>query len=75
MMKHMAIDPKTQKLVNPSDATRTFKHKYVPRIRCLDCPGRIYLTGPGKTAESFESHLKNRLHRSNVEERLEQEGS
>jgi hypothetical protein len=36
-MKHTAIDPSTQKLVTPNEATRAFPHKYVPRIRCSDC--------------------------------------
>ena len=39
-MKHTAIDPKTQKLVPSNEASKALPHKYVPRIRCLDCPGR-----------------------------------
>ncbi|KAK7887938.1 SWI/SNF chromatin-remodeling complex subunit [Exophiala xenobiotica] len=68
-MKHMAVDPKTQKLVAPTEANRSFVHKYVPRIRCPDCPIKTYMPGPGLTAEGFEAHLKHKQHRSNVEER------
>ena len=45
------------------------KFMYYPRIKCLDCPGKMYLPGPGGTVDSFETHLKNRLHRENVERR------
>ncbi|OCT46248.1 putative SWI-SNF complex subunit (Snf5) [Cladophialophora carrionii] len=69
LMKHTAVDPATQKLVTPSEATRSFPHKYVPRIRCSDCLGKVYLPGEGLTATNFESHLKNRNHRSHVEAR------
>lgn len=74
-MKHTAIDPKTQKLVPPNETNRSFPHKYVPRIRCLDCTGRVYLAGPGFTCEGFESHLKNKNHRAVVEERLGKQGN
>lgn len=40
------------------------------RIRCNDCPGKLYIPGPALTVENFEIHLKNRVHRSRVEERL-----
>ena len=32
------------------------------RIKCLDCPGRVYTLGPGETLNNFEVHLKNRQH-------------
>ncbi|KAK5103777.1 SWI/SNF chromatin-remodeling complex subunit [Lithohypha guttulata] len=73
-MKHTAIDPVTGGPVPADDQNRHFDHKYVPRIRCLDCPGKLYVTGPGMTAERFEAHLKNRKHRESVEARLDQEG-
>ncbi|GAA6058727.1 hypothetical protein JCM10212_003415 [Sporobolomyces blumeae] len=43
------------------------------RIRCLDCPGKLYNLGPGETLDGFLVHFKNRLHRSNVEARLARE--
>jgi len=43
--------------------------KYMARIRCLDCPGKAYAGGPGHTADNFQLHLSNRVHRANVERR------
>ncbi|KAJ6593508.1 hypothetical protein B0H19DRAFT_919938 [Mycena capillaripes] len=40
------------------------------RIKCLDCPGKLYITGAGETLENFELHLKNRLHRRRVNDRM-----
>lgn len=37
------------------------------RVRCLDCPGKLYTPGPGETLTNFEIHLKNRSHRANVQ--------
>ncbi|EMR10021.1 hypothetical protein PNEG_01775 [Pneumocystis murina B123] len=42
----------------------------VVRIRCNDCPGKLYIPGPSLTVENFEIHLKNRYHRTRVEQRL-----
>ncbi|CAG8627522.1 803_t:CDS:10, partial [Ambispora gerdemannii] len=42
------------------------------RIRCSDCPGRLYQPGPDLTLNNFEIHLKNRIHRENVEKRINQ---
>ncbi|GAA6035788.1 hypothetical protein NBRC10512_006089 [Rhodotorula toruloides] len=43
------------------------------RIRCLDCPGKLYTLGPGETLDGFTVHFKNRNHRANVEARLARE--
>ena len=40
------------------------------RIKCLDCPGKMYTPGPGLTVENFEKHLKNRQHKQKVALRL-----
>ncbi|KAJ7496936.1 hypothetical protein FB451DRAFT_1019113 [Mycena latifolia] len=40
------------------------------RIKCLDCPGKVYITGPGETLSNYELHLKNRLHRQRVNDRM-----
>lgn len=69
-MKHVAVDPRTQKLVAPNEANRSFAHKYVPRIRCHDCPAKTYMAGPGMTAENFESHVLTRQHKAQVEARV-----
>ncbi|RMZ83106.1 hypothetical protein DV738_g1222, partial [Chaetothyriales sp. CBS 135597] len=64
MMKHAAIDPKTKAVVAAIEEHKHFPHKFVPRIRCLDCPGKVYIPG------GFESHLKKKKHRETVEARL-----
>ncbi|PSK46350.1 hypothetical protein B9Z65_5318 [Elsinoe australis] len=43
---------------------------YLPRIRCNDCPGKLYTAQRQGTEEGFEVHLKMKKHRVNVEERL-----
>ncbi|KAJ7772140.1 hypothetical protein DFH07DRAFT_734187 [Mycena maculata] len=40
------------------------------RLKCLDCPGKVYITGPGETLNNYELHLKNRLHRQRVNDRM-----
>ncbi|KAJ7337370.1 hypothetical protein DFH08DRAFT_705706 [Mycena albidolilacea] len=40
------------------------------RIKCLDCPGKLYTPGPGETLSNYEVHLKNRLHRQRVNDRM-----
>lgn len=44
----------------------------VHRIKCLDCPGRLYIPGPLMTLQNFESHLKRADHRNGVSGRLGQ---
>lgn len=46
------------------------KTTYLPRIRCQDCPGKLYNAGPGQSVTNFELHLKNRQHMSNVSTRI-----
>ncbi|KAK7042455.1 hypothetical protein R3P38DRAFT_2890583 [Favolaschia claudopus] len=43
------------------------------RIKCLDCPGKLYTPGPGETLNNYEIHLRNRLHRRRVNERVRRE--
>ncbi|TFK53091.1 SNF5-domain-containing protein [Heliocybe sulcata] len=40
------------------------------RIKCLDCPGKLYTPGPGETLSNYEVHLKNRQHRQKVTNRV-----
>ena len=49
---------------------QTMKWQWQPRIRCDDCPARLYTALPDETAEKFEVHLKNRKHKAAVEERI-----
>jgi SWI/SNF-related matrix-associated actin-dependent regulator of chromatin subfamily B protein 1 len=48
----------------------TYQAIFVPRIRCLDCPGKAYTAGPDITVDNFKVHLKNQSHKGNVERRL-----
>ncbi|KAL5520663.1 SNF5 [Sanghuangporus sanghuang] len=41
------------------------------RVKCLDCPGKLYTPGPGETLSNFEVHLKNRQHRARVQARVQ----
>ncbi|KAK9470140.1 uncharacterized protein V1510DRAFT_370882 [Dipodascopsis tothii] len=45
----------------------------VARIRCSDCPGKLYTPGPGMSVENFEVHLRNKGHRERVDARLRAE--
>ncbi|KAF7373424.1 hypothetical protein MSAN_00552000 [Mycena sanguinolenta] len=42
------------------------------RVKCLDCPGKLYVTGPDETLNNYQVHLKNRLHRRRVNDRVHQ---
>ncbi|KAF9045337.1 hypothetical protein BJ165DRAFT_1476795 [Panaeolus papilionaceus] len=41
------------------------------RLKCSDCPGKVYKPGPGETLSNFEVHLKNRSHRQCVDARVD----
>jgi SWI/SNF-related matrix-associated actin-dependent regulator of chromatin subfamily B protein 1 len=43
---------------------------WLPRIRCRDCPGKLYTAGPDTTVTNFEVHLKNKGHLERVQARL-----
>ncbi|KAF2661719.1 SNF5-domain-containing protein, partial [Lophiostoma macrostomum CBS 122681] len=61
---------KTDQLAGHTTLPAGYKAQYLPRIRCIDCPGKLYTAGPGLTVENFEVHLKNRQHRNSVERRV-----
>jgi SWI/SNF-related matrix-associated actin-dependent regulator of chromatin subfamily B protein 1 len=73
MMRYSAIDTGTDlptAMPAPGAAIPSnVKFMYLPRIRCHDCPGKLYTPGPEMTVENFEVHLKNRLHREKVDAR------
>ena len=46
------------------------KFYFYPRIKCKDCPGKLYTPGPLSGVDNFEVHLKNRHHRDRVLRRL-----
>lgn len=44
------------------------------RVRCQDCPGKLYTPGPGESLTNFEIHLRNRAHRAAVQKSVQVEG-
>jgi SWI/SNF-related matrix-associated actin-dependent regulator of chromatin subfamily B protein 1 len=54
----------------PGQTPEGVKWMYLPRIRCHDCPGKLYTPGPETTVGNFEVHLKNRHHRERVDTRV-----
>jgi SWI/SNF-related matrix-associated actin-dependent regulator of chromatin subfamily B member 1 len=76
-MRYCALDAKTDTpvpLPQSKDIPPGIKFMYLPRIRCHDCPGKLYTPGPEMTAVNFEVHLRNRHHREKVEQRLANAG-
>ncbi|KAJ5120679.1 uncharacterized protein N7515_010067 [Penicillium bovifimosum] len=73
VMRYSAVDTETlAPVANPNNLQdgQNIKYQYLPRIRCHDCPGKLYTPGPGMTVDNFEVHLRNRQHKERVEERL-----
>ncbi|KAF3937886.1 hypothetical protein ABW19_dt0208694 [Dactylella cylindrospora] len=73
IMRQVLIDTMTGNSVpqnTPMVPPGRYITDYTPRIRCVDCPGKLYTPGPGETVENFEIHLKNRMHRERVDIRL-----
>ena len=73
-MRYCAIDTETDLVVNPAPPADepvpdNIQFMYVPRIRCLDCPGKLYTPGPDVSVSNFEVHLRNRQHREKVDAR------
>lgn len=74
MMKHMAVDAYTEAVVPAPPPGRptpaNIRWMYLPRIKCHDCPGKVYTPGPSMTVDNFEVHLRNRTHRDRVTARV-----
>lgn len=73
LMRYTAVDVTTDLPVplNKDTPPEGVRYMYYPRIRCKDCPGKMYTPGPETGVNNFEVHLKNRLHREKVDERVE----
>ena len=72
-MRYTAVSTVTDmpiplKLNEPSPPDTKFM--YFPRIKCLDCPGKLYIPGPEMGVDNFKIHLRNCLHREKVERRV-----
>ena len=75
-MRYTAVDTETMLPVanSTSPPGHKLKYQYLPRIRCHDCPGKLYTPGPGTTVDNFEVHLRNRQHKERVDERIVKTG-
>lgn len=81
-MRPYAINIATDKSTAPAAATPgdpaptsgEVRWQYLPRIKCNDCPGKVYTAVPGKVVEDFAVHLRNRVHRQKVLERTRSGG-
>ncbi|KAL7275170.1 SWI/SNF chromatin-remodeling complex subunit [Rhizina undulata] len=72
-MRYTAYDATTDQPIPAGQSPAqpgNVKYRYTPRIRCHDCPGKLYTPGPEKTVDNFLMHLKNRGHRERVETRV-----
>lgn len=77
-MKHSAVSKATDlpaAAPPPGAPSDGVKWMFLPRIRCQDCPGKLYTPGPDMTVENFEVHLKNRQHREKVDARVSAAGA
>lgn len=73
VMKYCAVDSETEQLIQqPISSHRSKNTKWVfrLRIRCTDCLGKLYMPGPGASAENFAVHLRNKEHRKRVDTRV-----
>lgn len=75
VMRLTPLDPETEQPLNAAQQSAAaakgveLKMVYSPKIRCLDCPGKAYIPGPGETLENFMVHLRNKNHRDKVDAR------
>ena len=60
---------KLDNLSTSSPLPANHKAYFLPRIRCMDCPGKLYNAGPEQSVSNFDLHLKNRGHIANVGKR------
>lgn len=74
MMRYSAVSISSETPVpapQPGSNPEGIKWMYLPRIRCHDCPGKLYTPGPDTTVGNFEVHLKNKGHREKVNLRVQ----
>lgn len=68
------VDRRTGGQIKPDEVSTVPKeylgHKWVPRIRCNDCPGKSYNAKRDEVVQNFMVHLNNRKHRDSVDARM-----
>lgn len=81
VMRYSIIDQNTLQSVKQDTLSASatlpsgYKAQYLPRIRCVDCPGKLYNVGPEHTVGNFQMHLNNKLHKENVKKRTKKHSS
>jgi SWI/SNF-related matrix-associated actin-dependent regulator of chromatin subfamily B protein 1 len=76
-MRYTAVSTETDQPISlrpEASPPPNTKFCYYPRIKCKDCPGKLYTPGPEKGVENFEVHLRNRQHRHQVSKRIGDHG-
>ena len=58
--------PTSNTLEDGATAGRGFKIQLLPRVRCLDCPNKLYVARPGSVIDDLSIHMRNRLHKQSV---------
>lgn len=77
-MRTVAVNNETgQQELGPIPPNRLNEYSwfYVPRIKCLDCPGKSYTAGPENSVQNFEVHVRNQKHQKQVAARLAAAGA
>lgn len=74
IMRYMVLDQDMRAVKQDTLSANTtlpegYKAQYAPRIRCLDCPGKLYTASPEEPMGNFTLHINNRQHKQNVERR------
>ena len=72
-MRYTMVDTATDSAVSvrpDQPPPESVRYMYYPRIKCKDCPGKLYTPGPEMGVNNFEVHLKNKLHREKVDRRV-----
>ena len=73
-MRYCAINTKTdipvQMPAGGKEIPPDIQFFYLPRIRCLDCTGKLYTPGPETTVTNFAVHFRNGRHKEKVAARL-----
>ncbi|PVI04989.1 hypothetical protein DM02DRAFT_134927 [Periconia macrospinosa] len=75
IMRYSVIDQNTLQTVRRDSLSASdvlppgYKAQFLSRIRCIDCPGKLYNPGPDHTVGNFQMHLNTRGHRVNVHNR------
>ncbi|PSR93906.1 hypothetical protein BD289DRAFT_405465 [Coniella lustricola] len=77
IMRHCAVHADSEIIITPpllvppgAAIPPNVKWMFLPRIRCTDCPGKLYAPGPGESADNFAVHLRNKQHREKVNKRV-----